>query len=173
MAIKAALLTLAALALAPATANATLEKEPHGSVAGLVGVGIDVAGEDAFFGLGLRGGYTLRPNIYIGGTYMYHIVSQEVAGGLHILGVEGGYDFQFEPVTIRPYIGLGYGYEHFEFESGREFTFSAFVFSFGGSVLFNLNEQWFIGGDFRLPIFTSGGEPEFLPTPSLTGGLNF
>jgi hypothetical protein len=167
--IKASLFTLGALMLAPALSSAKPATEPHGSVAGLAGVGIDTAGADVFFGLGLRGGYTLRQNIYIGGTFMYHFVT---SGHLYFLGAEGGYDFQLEPVMIRPYIGVGYGNEAFGREGGREFSATAFGFWFGGTVLFNLNEQWFIGGDFKLPIFT-GAELFLFPTPSLTGGLNF
>ena len=71
-----------------------------------------------------------------------------------------------ERASRRPH-GVAFGRE-----GGREFSATAFGFWFGGTVLFNLNEQWFIGGDFKLPIFT-GAEPFLFPTPSLTGGLNF
>jgi len=51
-------------------------------------VGLDVAGDDACLGLG--GGYTLRPNLYIGGTYMYLRLPIFTAGGesefLHPVG---------------------------------------------------------------------------------------
>jgi hypothetical protein len=174
MVLKASLLALGALMLAPAIASAVPEKEPHGSVAGLVGYGFDADGSEGIYGLfgfGVRGGYTLRQNIYIGGTFMDHFAEREV---LYLLGVEGGYDFQLEPVMIRPYIGLGFAHDTFSFESStREYSDTFFAFSFGGTVLFNLNEQWFIGGDFKLPIFISRFGAAFFPTPCFTGGLNF
>jgi hypothetical protein len=93
---------------------------------------------------------------------------------MYLLGVEGGYDFQLEPVVLRPYIGLGGAHDTYSLTFTRgtvEVSDTVFAFWFGGTVLFNLNEQWFIGGDFKVPIFSSGGAA--LLIPSLTGGLNF
>ena len=176
------LVTLGALMLAPAIANAMPETEPHGSAAGLVGWGFR---EGAGFGLGVRGGYTLAQNVYIGGTFMWHAGSSsdtlvsEASSNVYYLGVEGGYDFQVHPVIIRPYIGLGPGFGH---NSGQictggpgincvsySDTNTVFAFWFGGTVLYPLNEQWFIGGDFKLTVIDS----EVLPTLAFTGGLNF
>jgi hypothetical protein len=167
--------------LAPAIANAIPETEPHGSAALLAGYAIhDVGG----FSLGARGGYTLAQNVYIGGTFIYNFgTSTDTLGGSlktnsYYLGVEGGYDFQVHPVIIRPYIGLGPAFFH---SSGDVCPFGAgscvgasasntvFGFWFGGTVLYPINEQWFIGGDFKLPVL----DGELIPTIAFTGGLNF
>jgi len=167
-AIKASVVTLGALLLAPVAAHAKPATEPHGSVAGVVGVAFDSG--DPMLGLGLRGGYTARLPIYIGGTFVYNISGWVFYYG----GVEGGYDLQLEPVTIRPYVGLGLGHEAYsryinESVGHRDFSDTALTYWFGGTVLINLNEQWFIGGDFKVPIYKG----YLLASPSITGGLNF
>ncbi|MBX3191705.1 MAG: outer membrane beta-barrel protein [Labilithrix sp.] len=66
------------------------------------------------FGLGVRGGYTMPMNVYVGGSFMYHVgtstalLGQSVSSNAYYFAGEGGYDFQAGPVTIRPYAGLGY-----------------------------------------------------------------
>jgi len=172
MAIKASLLTLGALMLAPTVVSARPEKEAHGSVAGLAGYLLQTDGGEGVFGFGLRGGYTLRQNIYVGGTFMYHLDDVE---RFYYLGGEGGYDFQLEPVTIRPYVGAGIGHASITLSgTTREIGGTIYGFWFGGTVLFNLNEQWFIGGDFKFPILSfEGADAALLPTLSVTGGLNF
>jgi hypothetical protein len=162
--LKASLLTLAALMLAPAIANAIPETEPHWSLAGLVGYGFD-DGSDGNVGLGLRGGHTLRQNVYLGGHFMYYFEKGWVP---YQGGVEGGYDFQLEPVMIRPYVGVGFAHSALA-GSSRGISGTWLGFWFGGTVLFNLTEHWFIGGDFKLSIFNG----DVTPTPSFTGGLNF
>jgi hypothetical protein len=173
------LLTVGALMLAPAIANAMPESEPHGSVAGLIGYGFK---DGANFGLGVRGGYTFQQNFYIGGTFMYHLgtseefsylgVTQKSSANIYYFGVEGGYDFIVEPVIIRPYIGLGPGFGHVSASGGGidiSDTSTVFGFWFGGTVLYPINEQWFIGGDFKIPVL----DGDVFPTLAFTGGLNF
>ena len=78
----------------------------HGSVAGLVGYGFK---DGMNLGLGVRGGYTLPMNLYLGGTFVYHLGKTEGPQSLksYYLGFEGGYDLAAGPVVIRPYLGLG------------------------------------------------------------------
>src|SRR5215471_14448526 len=69
----------------------------HWTVGALLGWGFrDAVG----FGLGVRGGYTLPMNVYVGGTFMYHLGKTETIAGTgdfsvntYYLGAEGGYDF--------------------------------------------------------------------------------
>lgn len=72
---------------------------------------------DLKFGLGARAGYTFKDTpVYIGGTFLYHFgtSSPELVGATtesdrhyYYPAVEGGYDFNLGPVTVRPYGGLG------------------------------------------------------------------
>ncbi len=82
----------------------------HASAALLLGDGFK---DGVGLGLGVRGGYTLPMNVYLGGTFMYHFGKSEstpfgdVSTHLYYFGVEGGYDIYAAPVLIRPYLGLG------------------------------------------------------------------
>jgi hypothetical protein len=65
-------------------------------------------------GIGARGGLTLPMNLYVGGTILYHLGKTEstpagdITANVWYLGGEGGYDLGVGPLTIRPYLGLGY-----------------------------------------------------------------
>ncbi len=65
-------------------------------------------------GIGARGGLTLPMNLYVGGTILYHLGKTEstaagdVTANIWYLGGEGGYDIGVGPLTVRPYLGLGY-----------------------------------------------------------------
>jgi hypothetical protein len=65
-------------------------------------------------GFGARGGFTLPLGVYIGGTFVYHLgKSESTPGGdltthLFYFGPEGGYELSAGPLTVRPYLGLGY-----------------------------------------------------------------
>lgn len=78
----------------------------HASAALLLGDGFK---DGVGLGLGVRGGYTLPMNVYLGGTFMYHFGKSEgdFSEHLYYFGVEGGYDIYAAPVIIRPYLGLG------------------------------------------------------------------
>lgn len=143
------------------------------SVAGLLGVGFDI--EDDLpndlnpygFGLGVRGGYTL-PDVpfYVGGTFIYHLGDSQSADALGariaevtanyvMLGGEVGYDLLFDQVTIRPYLGLGANIVNVDCEPdvcGR--SDAELYFSLGGSLLFYLTQNVFLGGDMRLSFVT-------------------
>jgi len=82
----------------------------HVSVGGLVGYGFK---DGTNFGLGVRGGYTLPMNVYLGGTFVYHLGKSQstavgdVSSNIYYFGFEGGYDIAAGPVVVRPYLGLG------------------------------------------------------------------
>jgi hypothetical protein len=63
-------------------------------------------------GIGARGGVTLPMNVYVGGTFLYHLGKTEgdVTANVWFLGAEGGYDIGVGPLTLRPYLGLGYAH---------------------------------------------------------------
>jgi hypothetical protein len=71
--------------------------------------------EDSYqLGIGARGGFTLPFSLYVGGTFVYHLGTTETIGGqefkqnMFYFGPEGGYDVTAGPLTLRPYLGLGY-----------------------------------------------------------------
>jgi hypothetical protein len=116
---KAPLLLGFALASAISVPAMAMEDSPtagHGSAAALLGWGFK---DPAQFGIGLRGGYTFPVNVYVGGTFVYHLgKSQSIPGGgdfsanMYYIGVEGGYDIAAGPVVVRPYLGLGPAFVH-------------------------------------------------------------
>jgi hypothetical protein len=84
-----------------------------GSAGLLVGNGF----EDVYkLGIGARAGITLPMSLYVGGTFVYHLGKTEstpagdVAANAFYFGPEGGYDFGVGPLTLRPYLGLGYSH---------------------------------------------------------------
>jgi hypothetical protein len=71
--------------------------------------------EDGYnLGIGARGGVTLPFSLYVGGTFVYHLGKTEstaagdITANAFYFGPEGGYDIDVGPLTIRPYLGLGY-----------------------------------------------------------------
>jgi hypothetical protein len=67
------------------------------------------------FGVGVRAGVTLPIPVYLGGTFVYHTgFSRDFSNGFSSSGnvaypgVEAGYDFRLGPITLRPYLGVGY-----------------------------------------------------------------
>jgi len=109
-AIAAGIVTIGTLlAVSPARA-AESPTAGKGSVAALFGYGFK---DGLNLGIGVRGGYTLPANIYLGGTFVYHLGKSESTGfgdvkvNVYYFGFEGGYDIAAGPVVIRPYLGLG------------------------------------------------------------------
>lgn len=114
---------------APTSVERPEESSGHSSkivdrleVGGWLGWGIQIDGQDTHpygFTLGLRGGAVL-PNIhvYVGlmagifagqSEYTYDVGTYHYSEGLwqSQVAVEGGYNLDFGPVTLRPYAGLG------------------------------------------------------------------
>jgi hypothetical protein len=154
-------LTLATAVAIPAMADmpqaATAE---HWTAGALLGYGFK---DEVGFGLGLRGGYTLPMNVYIGGTLIYFFGDSrstpvgDVSIHSFLLGVEGGYDITAGPVIVRPYLGLGP-----DFFSGSapcvggicvgsqsDTKFAAWP---GAAVFYPIDDHWLVGGDARVLI---------------------
>jgi hypothetical protein len=128
----------------------------HGSVAGLLGYGFK---DGVNLGLGVRGGYTLPMNLYLGGTFVYHLgkSENEYSTNLFYFGAEGGYDIAAGPVVIRPYLGLGAATAQVSMPAIPGFTEkmsnseTRFALWPGATVLYPLG-SWFIGADARFLI---------------------
>jgi len=99
----------AAFALFALTTNTA--SAAGGSAALLLGEGF----KDGYnFGVGARAGFTLPMNVYVGGTFVYHLGKTEPSpqgdskSNVLYFGAEGGYELGAGPLTVRPYMGLGY-----------------------------------------------------------------
>lgn len=82
------------------------------SAAPLLGYGTN----DLNVGLGARVGYTFDTPVYVGGTFLYHFGTDNVAVGpgvtesqarVYYPATEVGYDVGLGPVLLRPYGGVG------------------------------------------------------------------
>jgi hypothetical protein len=149
-------------------------------VAPLMGFGSNHFG----FGLGARAGYTLPQNVYVGGTFMYHLGSSYGYGGLggvdvstHVLYPAGevGYDFHVGPVTIRPYAGVGIAFltasSTIAGQSASSTDSSLLIYP-GATAHWNIpRSDFFVGGDTRIAVLTRGGDPSF--GLYATAGLKF
>ena len=147
------------LGAAPAHAEAA-PTAGHGSVGALLGYGFK---DGTNLGLGVRGGYTLPMNVYLGGTFVYHLGKSQDTGfgdakvNVFYYGFEGGYDIAAGPVVVRPYLGLGaatakatipggsFGGQTFPETSSSETRFGLWP---GASVLYPLGSA-FVGADAR------------------------
>ena len=141
----------------------------HASVAALLGYGFK---DGVKLGLGVRGGYTLPMNVYVGGTFVYHLGKTQsspfgdIHYGLYYLGVEGGYDLNLSPVVLRPYLGLGYAKPVASVAGITVEGDSKFALWPGATVLFPVSKSVFVGADARflvvsdsnaLSVFATGG----------------
>lgn len=134
---------------APGAANA----KPI-SVGLLLGYGISFEDGPNPWGLGfgLRGGYNLDA-IFLGARFAYYLGEDDF--NLWELGIEGGYDLPVGPVIIRPGLGLGIASVSVSvdlpapLEDIDESETNPYI-ALGASVLYDINEQYFIGGDARL-----------------------
>lgn len=163
---------LTTLLAAPAHAE-TAPTAGHGSVAGLLGYGFK---DGLNLGLGIRGGYTLPMNVYLGGTFVYHLGKSEGDASVNVFyyGVEGGYDINAAPVVVRPYLGLGAATVKakipgipglFPETSASDTKFSVWP---GASVLYPIGSG-FVGGDARFLIVSDYNAFSLFAT----GGVQF
>jgi hypothetical protein len=166
---------VAACAAAPVSAQEKASTADHGSVGALIGYGFK---DGVGVGLGLRGGYTLPMNLYLGGTFVYHL-GKSIGGAtinVFYLGVEGGYDIAAGPVVIRPFLGLGPAFAHASIPSisiggvsaGGSETSTKFGFWPGAEVLYPI-QNFFIGADLRVLIVSDFTAFSMFAT----GGLQF
>ncbi len=147
---------------------ASEEEEKPISIAPLLGY----ATNHANFGIGVRGGYTLPMHLYVGGTVVYHFGTSNdvpsfggktVTASAHILypGVEVGYDIHAGPVIVRPYGGVGLGVALVSLGDESDSKSSLALWP-GCQVTYDIpRSPVFVGGDARLLVMTSGGDPSF------------
>lgn len=107
---------------APSPKNSKIVERLEGG--GWLGYGIQLDGQDAHpwgFTLGLRGGAVLPNHLYLGlmlGIFAGQSDTDSVYAGYTLreslwqsqVAVEGGYDLDFGPLTLRPYAGLGFNH---------------------------------------------------------------
>lgn len=144
-------------------------------MAGLLGYGFE---DGVKLGLGVRGGYTLPMNVYVGGTFLYHLGESEEFGGIetsvniYYFGVEGGYDLNVEPVVIRPYLGLGAATVSASTDGAGAFDVDASETRFaawpGATVIYPIGNA-FVGGDARFLIVDEANAFSIFAT----GGIQF
>jgi hypothetical protein len=176
------LCTSSALAVEPA------ELKDGFSVAGLVGFGDGPYG----FDLGVRGGYTLPNNIYLGATFIFNTGFGGWGAGF-VTGFEGGYQFAAGPVVVRPYGGIGFADEQYSY--GYGYNYNAYecqqtgnpyycdngggtlslAFWVGGTAMYDFKGgPWFVAADIRVgdaPALAYGGGFIFAFMPG--GGYEF
>lgn len=181
---KSVLVSLISVAVTLAASSA-LAADPaptagHGSVGALVGYGFK---DGLNLGFGARGGYTLPANIYLGGTFLYHLGKStdtplgKVSANILYFGAEGGYDFSAGPVVIRPYLGLGMASAKTKIPainmggiSSPEMSSSASKFAvWPGATLLYPIDNFFVGGDARFLVVSDYNAF----TLYATGGLQF
>ena len=142
------------------------------------GLGADPYG----FAAGVRGGYTLDFNLYVGVFYTYYLGSSQtgsqarVVGGnktttanyMHF-GAEVGYDWWVGPVVVRPSLELGaaLGFTDVTGASRRELD----MLIGPGLTIFHPWDMFFIGGDGHFAIATGNGASAILL--AVTAGLRF
>jgi hypothetical protein len=161
----------------------------HGSAGVLLG---NAFKDGLNIGIGARGGYTLPMNLYIGGTFVYHLGNStstpfgDVKVNAYYFGAEVGYDLAAGPVVIRPYGGLGYAtfiiktpaidLGQFGSVPGTSASTSKFAFWPGATLLYPLGGA-FIGADARFLLITDSKDAngDSLNAFSLfaTAGLQF
>ncbi len=168
------------------------------SAAALVGFGLNNAAPDGAsetfniygLGFGVRAGVSLPSNLYVGGTFIYHLGKSQESGtgaysyktsvGMQYYGVEGGYNIAAGGMTIRPYLGLGQAKPHAEVCIGSvcgsgEYKSEIYIAP-GAAFLFDLGSV-FAGADVRMVRIMTGegdkGKGSSLPSVFGTVGMNF
>ena len=140
-------------------------------------------------GVGVRAGVTLPVTpIYVGGTFIYHfgktetepLTNQDFTTKTFYFGPEGGYDIGVGPLTVRPYLGLGYASVSTTIPTisvggisigGGSASASKLAFWPGATALFSLGGA-FVGADARYVIITDSGDFNAFSIFA-TGGLTF
>jgi hypothetical protein len=136
-------------------------------------------------GVGARGGITLPMNLYLGASFLYHFGTTQNTGAgdvttnLWLLGAEGGYDLGVGPLTLRPYLGLGYAHLSFGAPDACAAGTCLSVSDSDGKValwpgvaaLFNL-AIFFIGVDLRYTVLLDVEDANAFGTFA-TAGLTF
>ncbi len=191
-------LSTAAMAEGATAAASTSDPGMKISAAALVGYGLNNAapdGADALnlygLGFGVRAGVSLPSNLYVGGTFIYHLGASQESGsgaykvttkmGMQYYGVEGGYNIASGGMTIRPYLGLGQIKAHGETcvgsVCGSGESKSEIYIAPGAAFLFNVGTSMFAGVDARIVRVMTGdgdkGKASSLPSVFGTIGMTF
>jgi hypothetical protein len=165
------------LATAAVCATFVLLRAANASAAGSAGALIGEGFTDGFdFGVGARAGYSFDAKLYVGGTFVYHLGKQVMNGDAHLrimyFGAEGGYDFTAAPLTIRPYLGLGYSVMNFDL-----YTPSYRLAIWPGVAVLVPLRSLFFGADARFVMSVRNHETQNLVGDAFsvfaTGGVTF
>jgi hypothetical protein len=81
-------------------------------------------------GLGVRGGHTFDFGLYLGGKFLYFVGGTDINGRHNETGfsLELGYDFEFDPITVRP--SMDFGVETHALETRQDYFFLGAGISF-------------------------------------------
>jgi len=121
------------------------------------GISFEDGGNPWGLGFGLRGGYNIDA-IYLGARFVYYLGESEEVGPVEVsvnlweLGIEGGYDIAAGPVIIRPGLGLGIAGFSADLGPAGDASDTNPYIALGSSILYDIDEQFFIGGDARIQI---------------------
>ncbi len=125
-------------------------------------------------GIGARGGYTLPMNLYLGGTFVYHLGKStstpfgDVKVNAYYFGAEVGYDVAAGPVVVRPYGGIGYATFTVKTPDinflgvtvpGTSVSTSKLAFWPGATVLYPLGSA-FVGADARFLVISDSTQAD-------------
>jgi len=147
-----------------------------GSVAGLLGYGLSGDSDVQYkIGVGVRGGYTLPFNLYIGGSLVYHLGKSEGGYSQHLWYVasEVGYALAAGPMEIRPYAGIGMASVSYSSPAYSDSN-SRIILYPGVTAIFPFGKG-FVGADTRYVIMTDVEGPGTGNSIGMffTGGMRF
>lgn len=118
-------------------------------------------------GFGLRVGYTLANNLYLGGAFTYHLGTRfgSTTVTFWYPAAEIGYDYRALPeVTLRPYAGVAVGVQHSADSSNVlvPATTNAYLTFYPGlQADYQLpHSPVYIGADIRLVLAAGSGSPD-------------
>ncbi|MGD8863584.1 MAG: hypothetical protein PVI30_26455 [Myxococcales bacterium] len=144
----------------------------------LLGYGISLEDGGNLWGLGfgVRGGYNID-EIFIGARFVYYLGEDPV--NLWELGIEGGYDLAVgDNLTVRPGLGLGLANVTVDIPTiagfgGGSASETYFYIAPGASLLYDINEKFFIGGEGRFQLVLSDPDSVKAITLLVNGGMRF
>jgi hypothetical protein len=134
-------------------------------------------------GAGLRGGYSLDVQLYVGLFVIYYLGSSETGNAARTndptitatasylqIGAEAGYDWWVGPVMVRPSLLIGPAIAFTDNPQLPRSSVTSLMLAPGLTVVHPIDE-WFIGGDLRGTIVTGNGVSDVLL--AATAGLRF
>ena len=142
--------------------------------------------ENLKLGVGIRAGYTLPQNVYVGGTFVYHfgtssettVAGRTVGASMHLFypAAEAGYDIRFGRALVRPYAGVGMLFASATIKglNGQDASASNTSLGIFPGVTASYDvprSNVFVGADLRLLFSTEGGDPSL--GAFVTGGMRF